>query len=273
MAQVSRLGTPDTILVMKLLERIKREKYDELHSLVMAVLVTQPIIYVFVAIFFARVDVRWFFLVTGLLLVNTTILLYKKRIEPIKMTAILMVVLASIGLSAASILTIEKIELLKNPQHVTSCSFSPVVACSPVIASKQATAMGHIPNPIFGIFGFACVLTAGMTILAGARKLSRAWWLTLMAGICFGVVFCLWLIHEGVYEIGALCLYCMTTWLVVFTMFWVVLGELVRSKVLNLHPKVNEIVIKYQSGLISGSIGIVILLLYFRWSNYWNSLL
>lgn len=261
---------PDTIFTMKL---IKRTKYDELHSLVMAVLVTQPIIYMFVVIFFARVDVRWFFLVTGLLLVNTTILLYKKRNEPIKMTAILMVVLASIGLSAASILTIEKIELLKNPQHVTSCSFSPVVACSPVIASKQATAMGDVPNPIFGIFGFACVLTAGMTILAGARKLSRAWWLTLMAGICFGVVFCLWLIHEGVYEIGALCLYCMTTWLVVFTLFWVVLGEMVRSKVLNLHPKVNKIVVKYQSGLITGSIGIVILLLYFRWSSYWNSLI
>lgn len=251
---------------------LKRNSHSSIGRSAVAVLVAQPIIYMFVAIFFARVDVRWFFVVTGLFLFNTTVLLYRKKIEPEKLTALLLVVLAAIGLSAASILTIEKIELLKNPQHVTSCSLSPVVACSPVIASKQATAMGHVPNPIFGIFGFACVLTAGMTILAGARKLHRAWWLTLFAGVCFGVVFCIWLIHEGLYEIGSLCLYCMTTWMVVFTLFWVVLAQIVRNKSLRLPVSAERLMLRYQSGLITGTLGFVVLLIYFRWSVYWNSL-
>lgn len=255
---------------MSLLQRFKK---NELSAVTKNILVIQPIIYMFVAIFFARVDVRWFFVVTGLLLLNATILLYKKPVEPQKLVAILLITLASIGLSASSILTIEKIELLKNPQHVTSCSLSPIVACSPVIASKQATAMGGVPNPIFGIFGFACVLTAGMTILAGAKNLHKAWWLTLFAGICFGVVFCIWLIHEGVYEIGALCLYCMTTWLVVFTLFWVVLSELVRSKVISIHSVVDRSLLTYKQGLITATIGLVILLIYFRWPGYWNGLL
>jgi len=237
------------------------------------ILVVQPIIYIFIAVFFARVDVRWFFVVTGLILLNTALLLYKKHIEPTKLVAILLIVLASIGLAAASILTIEKIELLKNPQHVTSCSLSPIVACSPVIASKQATAMGNVPNPIFGIFGFACVLTAGMTILAGAQKLHPAWWLTLFAGIIFGTVFCIWLIHEGVYEIGALCLYCMTTWMVTFTLFWVVFAELLRLKVVRAHPILRNFVPRYLPALITTTIGLIVILIYFRWSSYWNSLL
>lgn len=269
-AQDISTSATGTMFTMKL---FARTKYDELSPLIMAVLVAQPIVYMFLAIFFARVDVRWFFLVTVALVVNTAVLLYKKHIEPIKMTAILMVILASIGLSAASILTIEKIELLKNPQHITSCSLSPVVACSPVISSKQATAMGGVPNPILGIFGFACVLTAGMTILAGAQKLHRAWWLTLFTGICFGALFCIWLIHEGIYEIGSLCLYCMTTWLVTFTLFWVVLAELIRIRVLSIHLHVNRFVCSYRNGLITATVGLIVLLIYFRWSGYWNSLL
>lgn len=242
-------------------------------SKTMAFLVIQPIIYMFIAIFFARADVRWFFLVTAEMITNCVVLTYKKRIPAEKAVALLLIVLASIGIAAASILTIEKIELLKNPQHLTSCSLSPVVSCSPVIASKQATAMGDIPNPIFGIFGFACVLTAGMTMLAGATKLHKAWWRTLLAGVIFGTVFCMWLIHEGVYEIGKLCLYCMTTWMVTFTLFWVVLAENIRQKNLSLGKAVNTLILKNREALITASLGIVILIIYFHWASYWNSLL
>ncbi len=243
-------------------------------SFIVRFLTVQPIVYLFVAIFLARSDVRLFFLVTAGLLFNTLLLQQKTQIEKEKLIAIMIVVLASIGLSAASILTVEKIELLKNPQHVTSCSLSPVVACSPVIASPQATAMGGVPNPIFGIFGFACVFTAGMTILAGARNLSRMWWRTLFAGVVFGVGFCIWLMHEGLYEIGALCLYCMTTWMVTFTLFWVVLSEMIRNGSCVLLPKrIQTLVLRYRDGLITASIGIIVLLIYFRWASYWNGLL
>ena len=238
----------------------------------MRVLTTLPVIYLFLTIFPLRNAVGNFYALSGVLLLSTFFLARGRKYDAHKLLGITLVVFASIGLSAATILTIEKIELLKDPKHVTSCSVSPVISCSPVIASPQASAFDHIPNPIFGIFGFGAVLTAGMTLIAGARKLARPWWLTLMAGVVFGTVFSIWLIHEGVYEIGALCLYCMSVWMVTFSLFWFVLSHIIAQKQLSLNTTLNTFIVKNRDNLIAGTIGVIVLLLYFRWSDYWNSL-
>lgn len=236
-------------------------------------LVVQPIIFLFLTIFVFRSNIKVFFLLSIIQLAVLFFALKGREKDSQKILAYILVALASIGLSAACILTIEKIELLQNPSFVTSCSFSPIVACSPVIGSPQASAIDSIPNPFFGIFGFACLMTAGMTILAGARKLSRVWWLTLFAGISFGVVFCIWLFYEGLYEIGALCLYCLSVWLVTFSLFWIVLSELLEQKHLKINTKLDSLIIKNRNTLITITIAIIALLIYFRWSDYWNSLL
>jgi uncharacterized membrane protein len=236
-------------------------------------LIIQPIIFLFLTIFVFRSNIKIFFLLSILMLVAMFFALKGREKDSQKKLAYIIVALASIGLAAACILTIEKIELLENPNFITSCSFSPIVACSPVIGSPQATAIDSIPNPFFGIFGFACLMTAGMTILAGARKLSKIWWLTLFAGICFGVIFCIWLFYEGLYEIGALCLYCLSVWLVTFSLFWVVLSELLEQKYLKINSKLDSLIIKNRNTLITITVAIIALLIYFRWSDYWNSLL
>lgn len=236
-------------------------------------LIIQPIIFLFLTVFVFRSNIKVFFALAIVMLVILAILLNKTEKDRQKIFAYTLIALASIGLAAATILTIEKIELLANPSFVTSCSFSPIVACSPVIGSPQASAIDSIPNPFFGIFGYACLMTAGMTILAGARKLSRIWWLALLAGVSFGVVFCIWLIGEGLYDIGALCLYCLSVWLVTFALFWIVLSEIIEQKHISLNSKLNTLIVKNKYLLITISLSIVILLIYFRWSDYWNSLL
>jgi uncharacterized membrane protein len=236
-------------------------------------LVIQPIIFLFLTIFIFRSNIEVFFLLSIIMLIAMFFILKGREKDSQKILAYIIVALASIGLSAACILTIEKIELLENPSFVTSCSFSPIVACSPVIGSPQASAIDSIPNPFIGIFGFACLITAGMTILAGARKLSRVWWLTLFTGISFGVIFCIWLFYEGLYEIGALCLYCLSVWLVTFSLFWIVLSELLEQKYIKINAKLDSFIIKNKYNLITISIAVVALLIYFRWSDYWNSLL
>ena len=232
-----------------------------------------PIVFLFLAVFIARSDVRWFFALAGALLISEAWLVKKAKLVHLKMFAVSLLALASIGLGAASILTIEKIELLKDPQRVTSCSFSPIVACSPVIASKQASAFDSIPNPIFGIFGFTAVFTAGMTILAGADKLKRAWWLALFGGTVFGVSFSVWLFNAGVYQIRALCLYCLAVWLVTLSLFWIVFAEVLGRSMLTMSKPIDKFIVKNRDNLIAVNIGIIILLLYFRWSDYWNGLL
>ena len=230
-----------------------------------------PIVYLFVAVFLLRSKVQYIYLAAIVLVALTAVTHYRDRLKPGILLAHWMVVLAVIGLSASVILSIEKVELLAEPNHVTSCSLSPIVACSPIIASPQASAFGFA-NSFIGIFGFTAVFVAGMTIMAGATKLSKAWWRTLLGGITFGVGFCTWLIHEGVFEIGKLCLYCMLVWLMSFALLWLVTAYCIENKHINLGAKLNKL-LSYKYELITITYVIIFMLLFYRWSDYWISLL
>ncbi len=229
-----------------------------------------PIIYLFVAIFLLRSKVQYIFAAVAALVALTATVHYRYKLKPGVLLANLMVVLAAIGLSASVILSIEKIELLAEPNHIASCSLSPVVACSPIIASPQASAFG-IANSFIGIFGFTAVFVAAMTILAGATKLSRVWWRTLLGGIVFGAAFCTWLIHEGVFEIGKLCLYCMLVWLVTFALLWLVTAHTIEHRYINFGTRLNKL-LSYKYELIATTYVIIFALLFTRWSDYWLSL-
>ncbi|HSX47857.1 MAG TPA: vitamin K epoxide reductase family protein, partial [Patescibacteria group bacterium] len=93
-----------------------------------------------------------------------------------------------------------------------------IVACGPVINKPQASAFG-IPNPFIGLVGFATVATVGGGILAGAT-FKRWFWLGLEIGTLFAAGFVTWLQFETIYRIGALCPYCMVTWVVTIPIFW-----------------------------------------------------
>jgi uncharacterized membrane protein len=124
------------------------------------------------------------------------------------------------GLTAALTLTIEKIELLINPNYVPSCSINPVLSCGSVMQTPQASAFGF-PNPLIGIVAFSVVVVTGVLALANV-ELPRWYWIGLATGTALGVVFIHWLIFESLYRIGALCPYCMVVWAVTVTMFVVV---------------------------------------------------
>ncbi|MEU0465414.1 vitamin K epoxide reductase family protein [Amycolatopsis sp. NPDC006131] len=130
----------------------------------------------------------------------------------------LLAVSGGVGLSAALILIVEKFALLRDPDYVPSCSINPVLSCGSVMNTSQAEAFGF-PNPLLGIAGFAVVITVGVGLLAGAR-FTRWFWLGLQAGTLFGIVFVHWLIYQSLYEIGALCPYCMVVWAVTIPIFW-----------------------------------------------------
>ena len=229
-----------------------------------------PLIYLFVCVFMLRSSVKMIYLASAVLIILTFIAQYKHKLDSSTKLARWMIVLACIGLSSAVILSIEKVEILSQPEHIASCSLSPIVACSPVIKSPQASAFGFA-NPFIGIFGFSTVLTAGMTILAGARNLKKAWWRTLLGGITFGAVFCSWLFYQGVFNIGKLCLYCTLVWIVTFTLLWFVSAYCVSNKYINLGSNINSLLLK-KNELVVATIAIILMLVFYRWSNYWLSL-
>ncbi len=125
----------------------------------------------------------------------------------------------TLGFLGAFVLTLEKIALLKNPEHVLSCDINPIVACGSVINTWQASAFGF-PNPLIGIFGFTAVIVVGMSLLAGMQITKNWYWRTFWAGTIFGVGFIHWLAFQSIYRIGALCPYCMVVWSVTVPIFW-----------------------------------------------------
>jgi len=228
-----------------------------------------PIIYLSITIFLLRSKVQYYFLASALLILVTALFLWQNNSVKKLQVGHWLAVLAAIGLSASTILLIEKVELLIEPSRITSCSISPIVACSPVITSDQASAFGF-PNPIIGVFGFAAVFTAGMTILAGARNLHKAWWRTLLTGTVLGVGFSAWLIFQALYRINSLCLYCMGVWIVSIGLLWVVLAAAIDNKSLNL-GRLNTFFERPLTPLVYSYL-VLFGLIFIHWSDYWTSL-
>ncbi len=134
-----------------------------------------------------------------------------------KIFPLLVTVLSAIGFIASFVLTLEKIELIKNPAYQAPCNINPLISCTSVMKTPQAEIFGF-PNSLIGIAGFGIVLTVGMALLAGANF--KSWfWLGLQSGTVFGIVFVHWLFFQSVYVIGALCPYCMVVWLVTIPIF------------------------------------------------------
>ncbi|MFJ6417329.1 vitamin K epoxide reductase family protein [Paeniglutamicibacter sp. NPDC091659] len=128
-----------------------------------------------------------------------------------------LVLTAGVAWIASGILVLERVALYKNPDYVTSCDINPWVSCGTVMKSAQAALLGF-PNPFLGIVGFGIVITIGMALLAGAR-FARWYWLGLQAGVTLAMVFIIWLWSQALYEINALCLYCMVVWTMMIPMF------------------------------------------------------
>jgi uncharacterized membrane protein len=145
-------------------------------------------------------------------------------------TGLLLVIAGLIGGTAAFVLAVEKVLLLKNPGYSPSCSINPILSCGSVMVTKQAEVFGF-PNPFIGVLTFPVVVTIGVLALAKV-PLPRWVWLSLHTGAALGVVFVHWLIVQSLYSIGALCPYCMVVWVVTITIFWYVTVHNLRHELL-----------------------------------------
>jgi len=185
----------------------------------------------------------------------------------------LLIVGGVLGLLAAAILTYEKIQLLQNPGSQLDCDINPIIACGSVITTTQADAFGF-PNPFLGIAGFAMVLTVGIALLAGAR-LARWFWLSLLAGTTFGVLFVHWLIFESLYTIGSLCPYCMLVWAVTIPIFWYTKLEVFKQGFLPVPARLERVwtfVRRHPVDILIAWYLIIIVLILERFWYYWSAL-
>lgn len=164
----------------------------------------------------------------------------------------LLLVTGVIGWLASGALVLEKLEVLKDPNHVTVCDVNPWISCGAVMQTPQSSVFGF-PNMFIGIVAFAVIITTAMGLLAGAR-FSRGYWLGLQAGVTLGFVFVVWLWSQALYVINVLCPFCMVVWAAMIPLFvWVTIRN-VTSGVIKAPPAVVK--------LLSGSGWIIVALLY-----------
>lgn len=131
-----------------------------------------------------------------------------------------MLIFSLIGLLAAFSLSVEYVHHLQNPHYVPVCNLNPIFSCSSVMVSKQAHAFG-VPNEFIGIAGFGATAALGVALLAGATF--RGWlWKLINLGMLAASLFIGWLQFETLYRIGALCIFCMITWIATVPLFWYV---------------------------------------------------
>lgn len=175
----------------------------------------------------------------------------------------------AIGLASALTLTIEKIEILINPDYVPSCSINPVLSCGSVMITPQASVFGF-PNPLLGIVGFTVVVVTGVLAVTGV-SLPRWYWAGLAAGSALGTVFVHWLIFQSLYRIGALCPYCMVVWSVTIPLL-VVATSIAMQPQRSPNALVRGIH-TWRWSLVALWFTAVVLLILERFWNYWSTLI
>lgn len=177
-----------------------------------------------------------------------------------------------IGLVASSILTIEKMNVLANPDYMPSCSISPVVACSPVMESWQASTF-KFPNMFLGLAGFAMVWAVGMMLLAGAKNLKKWFWWCFQSGATFGAFFITWLQIASLYDIQKLCIYCMVVWAVTVPIFWTTTAYNLREKNITLPEKISTLLAENPGKMIALHYLVVMIFIFFAFQEYWYTLI
>lgn len=169
--------------------------------------------------------------------------------------AIFLILAGSIGWFAAFALTLDKFQLLEDPDAQLGCNFSLLVQCGRNLESWQGSVLGF-PNPILGLGGWIAPIAVGVAILAGAR-FARWFWVAFNIGLLGAMVFVIWLISQSIFVLGTLCPWCMVTWSVTIPSFILVTAFNLKHGIVPASPAVRRI-----AGVVTSWIVVVTLACY-----------
>lgn len=168
----------------------------------------------------------------------------------------LLIAFGLVGFVGSLALTLERIWSLIDPSHVPSCSFNVFMTCGPAMESWQGSLLGF-PNPVIGVAAFPVVVTIGVLLaLAPSLRLPRWFWWVFLAGNVLGLALVVFLIHTSLYELAALCPYCMVVWTAMVPLAWYTFVHVWRTGVLGRGSEKSGLVRYRHLGL-----GVVVLVL------------
>ncbi|HIY65324.1 MAG TPA: vitamin K epoxide reductase family protein [Candidatus Agrococcus pullicola] len=130
----------------------------------------------------------------------------------------LLIASGALGLFGAFELSVERVNLLLDPEGALACDINPFITCSGAMESAQGSAFGF-PNPFIGLMGFVAPIAVGVALLAGA-KFKRWFWVAFTVGLTGALAFVLWLAWNSIFLLGIVCPWCFGVWVAVYAMFF-----------------------------------------------------
>jgi uncharacterized membrane protein len=145
---------------------------------------------------------------------------------------------ASLSLIAAFALSVDAIQLAKNPDAILNCNLNAVINCATVNKTPEASLFGF-PNSFLGLVSEPIVLTVALAGLMGVR-FPRLFMFTAQIFYTLGLVFALWLFQDSVFYIGALCPWCLLVTVSTIVVFSSLLRYNLRENNLFLSEKYHK---------------------------------
>lgn len=149
------------------------------------------------------------------------------------------------ALSAALVLSVEKIHLLNDPDAVLSCSFNLVLNCSTVMQTWQSAVFFGIPNMYIGLMAFPVIVTVAVGYLWGGARYNKGFLRAMNICVALGTIFAYWLFFQSLYAIQVLCPWCLVVTFSCTMMFAASTHIGLRENIWNLKKSTNEKVQKF----------------------------
>jgi len=143
------------------------------------------------------------------------------------------------SLVASFVLSVDAIRLAENPNTSFSCDINAVISCGTVGASWQASLLGF-PNAFLGLVFEPIIITLAVSALAGVR-FPRVIMAAAQGVYTIAIAFAYWLFYQSMFEIGALCPWCLLVTLATTLVFFELTYVNIRDNNLFLPARVQRV--------------------------------
>lgn len=149
-----------------------------------------------------------------------------------------MLVGSLLSLTASFVLSVDAVELAKNPDVKLSCDVSSVISCGTVNSHPSAQMFGF-PNAFLGLMAEPVVITVAIAGLSGV-KFGRKFMFAAQIGYTLGFIFAYYLLYLSYFIIGALCPWCLLVTLTTTLVWFAITRYNIRENNLYLPSKIQQ---------------------------------
>lgn len=143
-----------------------------------------------------------------------------------------------LSLIASLVLSVEAMELARNPEATLSCDLSAVISCGTVNSHPSASLFGF-PNSFLGLMAEPVVITVAIAGLSGV-KFGRKFMFAAQIGYTLGFIFAYYLLYMSYFVIGALCPWCLLVTLTTTLVWFAITRYNIRENNLYLPEKLQK---------------------------------